>query len=103
MLSYVENVTKVAKLNIRKTDLRLGFGNLNRLNRFIKVHRDGICREHCSRMYVVYKLQYNDCDVSRRANKERQLATRMKEQIKLDPAQSLNTSKFLIILLIRTM
>lgn len=39
-LSYVENITKAAKLSIRKTDLKLGLRNLSCLNRFIKIRKD---------------------------------------------------------------
>lgn len=61
VIPYAENVTKAAELNIKNTGIKLGLRNLNRLDRFEKVHKDTISRESNS---VVYKLQCNDCDAS---------------------------------------
>jgi len=88
VLPYADNITKVAELSLRNSNIRLGLRNLNRLNRFIKVHKDRVDREQCSG--VVYKLQCNDCDASYVGQTKRQLLTRTEKHmsnIKLDPTK----------------
>lgn len=60
VLLYVENITNIAESNIKKTELKLGLRNLNRLDSFI--HKDVSSKKYCNN--VVYKLQCNDCDAS---------------------------------------
>lgn len=53
VIPYAENITKTAKLNIKNTG-QTRTPKFNRLNRYVKVHKDTVSREQSNG--VVYKL-----------------------------------------------
>lgn len=57
--------------------VRLLFCSLNKLSRFIKVHKDSLTS--ASAINIVYKINCNNCDASYVGQTDRKLQTRMNE------------------------
>jgi len=74
---YVGNFSEKFKKVIVGTKLKLAYYSLNKLNKFIKVHKDPISNLH--QKNVVYKIYCNDCDASYVGQTGRLLKTRISE------------------------
>ncbi|KYN35068.1 hypothetical protein ALC56_10601 [Trachymyrmex septentrionalis] len=61
----------------RKNDIRVSFRSLNKLNKYIKVHKD-IC-PYTSKSNVVYMILCEDCDASYVRQTSRRLKTKIAE------------------------
>jgi len=91
-IPYIRNISEITASLINKSNLKIGFRSLNKINNFIRVHKDKT--EHTHTKKVVYKIYCKDCDVSYAGQTKRQLRTRVKEyrnNIKL------NESKYSVI------
>jgi len=86
VLPYIHNITERAATIIRDTtNFRVGFRCCNKLDTFVKTHKDAT--EIMSKTNIVYKIYCKDCDVSYVGQTKRQIGTRIKEHknnIKLD-------------------
>ena len=58
-------------------NVRISYSSLNKLNRFIRTHKDSLCE--ASNRNVVYKINCKDCDASYVGQTGRQLRTRIAE------------------------
>jgi len=70
------------------SNVRIGFRSLNKLDKFIRVHKDKSNKKECRD--VVYKINCGGCDASYVGQTKRQLSTRVKEHkynIRLDPSK----------------
>jgi hypothetical protein len=65
--------------SLNKNEVMLGFRCLNKLDRFIKVHKDKNIKTEWNN--VVYKLNCKDCNASYVGQTKRKLKTRIKEHI----------------------
>jgi len=74
---YVGSFSEKFKKVIAGTKLKLAYQSLNKLNKFIKVHKDPISNSH--KKNVVYKISCNDCDASYVGQTGRLLKTRISE------------------------
>jgi len=86
VLPYAKDVTETVKNSITNSGIKVGFHCLNKLNRFIKPHKDKNTIDECNN--VVYKLSCKGCDASYVGQTKRQLKTRVKKHKsnkKLDP------------------
>jgi len=62
VLPYVQPLSEFISSNIDKSKAIVGFCCLNKLSRFIKVHKDV---DHASfKNNVIYKISCNDCDAT---------------------------------------
>jgi len=62
VLPYVQPLTEIISSNIDKSKASIGFRCLNKLNRFIRVHKD---IDHTSlKNNVIYKIGCNNCDAT---------------------------------------
>ena len=78
MLSYIPNVSNAITSFINKSAFITGFRCLNRLNPFVKVHKDKL--DKFSSQNIVYKINCkNNCEASFVEQTKRQLKTRIKE------------------------
>jgi len=87
-IPYIRNISETTVSIINKSNLKVGFRSLNKINKFIRVHKDQT--EHTHKKNVVYKIHYKDCDVSYVEQTKRQLRTRVKEHhnnFKLDESK----------------
>jgi len=85
VLPFVKDVTGTVGDIIKNPDIKVGFHCFNKLNRFIKPHKDKNKFDEFSN--VVYKISCRDCDASYVGQTKRQLKTRLKEHksnVKLD-------------------
>ena len=72
----------------------IGYRCLNKLNKFIKIHKDK--NQHDNSNNVIYKVNCNNCDASYVGQTKKQLQTRIKEHrnnIKLDQSKYSAISK----------
>lgn len=65
ILPCIRNIINIAKSSISKFETKLGFC-LNRLNQFIKVHKNKNNKEENN---IVYKILCNKCDPKQTKNK----------------------------------
>jgi len=97
VLPYVKLLSEFISSNIDKSKANIGFRCLNKLNRFIKVHKDV---DHTSfKNNVIYKINCNNCDGTYVRQIKRQLRTRIKEHknnIKLDQSKHSVISEHII-------
>jgi len=88
VLPYVQPLSESISANIDKSKANIGFRCLNKLSRFIKVHKDV---DHTScKNNVIYKIACNNCDATYVGQTKRQLRTRVREHksnIKSDPSK----------------
>jgi len=85
VLPHIDNITNKVKEKIKGSNIKLGLRNLQKLNRFVKVHKDINNKENCNN--VIYKIYCKNCDASYVEQTKRQFGTRLKEHktnIKLD-------------------
>lgn len=79
VIPYIDTISdRVASL-IKKSEMTIGYHCLNKLNRFIKVHKDK--NQHVSNSNVVYKVNCKDCDATYVGQTKRKLSTRIKEHV----------------------
>ena len=84
---YVQSLSERFKDITKDLDVRISYFSLNKLNRFIRTHKDSLCET--SKSNVVYKINCKDCDASYVGQTGRQLRTRIiehKNQIKHNTA-----------------
>jgi len=97
VLPYVQPLSEFISSNIDKSKANIGFRCLNKLSRFIKVHKDV---DHTScKNNVIYKIACNNCDATYVGQTKRQLRTRIKEHknnIKLDQSKLCVISEHII-------
>ncbi|KYN13623.1 hypothetical protein ALC57_14185 [Trachymyrmex cornetzi] len=77
---YLEEISNKFKNAINGVCHRVSFFSLNKLNQFIKVHKDPLNNE--LKRNVVYKINCRDCDVSYVGQTRRKLKTRLSEHKK---------------------
>jgi len=77
VISYIRNILEITASLINKSNLKVDFKSLNKINKFVRVHKDQT--EHTHKKNVVYKIHCKDCDVSYVGQTKRQLRTRVKE------------------------
>lgn len=77
---------------IKNTDAKVSFFNLNKINSFIKAHKDPL--PDYKRKNVVYKIKCKNCNASYVGQTKRQLDTRIKEHHRLSKKDSNNPSVF---------
>jgi len=77
VVPYVNPISEMIQANIDKFKAMIGFRCINKLNKFVKVHKD---QNHIlSKNNVVYKISCNDCEASYVGQTKRQLNTRLKK------------------------
>ncbi|KAM0737118.1 hypothetical protein ACS0PU_000211 [Formica fusca] len=76
-IPYVPAISEQFKRITKDLNVRLSYQSLNKLNSFIKVHKDPC--PLTARQNVVYKIGCNDCDASYVGQTKRQLNTRILE------------------------
>ncbi|XP_039312235.1 uncharacterized protein LOC120359297 [Solenopsis invicta] len=76
---YLKDVSEKISTSLNKDIIRLGFRCLNKLDKFIKAHKDKNIKTECNN--VVYKLNCNDCNASYVGQTKRKLKTRIKEHV----------------------
>jgi len=77
VLPYVKSLSEFISSNIDSSKTTIGFRCLNKLSRFVKVHKD---IDHASfKNNVIYKTGCKNCDVTYVGQTNRQLKTRIKE------------------------
>src|SRR5580765_4877079 len=74
---YIKNLSEFVCNSFRGTEFAAGYKCFNRLNRFIKVHKD-ITPTECNNN-VIYKIHCKDCTASYVGQTKRQLKTRIHE------------------------
>ncbi|KYN29866.1 hypothetical protein ALC57_00683, partial [Trachymyrmex cornetzi] len=79
-ISYLEEISNKFKNAINGVSHRVSFFSLNKLNQFIKVHKDPLNDE--LKRNVVYKFNCRDCDASYVGQTGRKLKTRLSEHKK---------------------
>lgn len=77
VIPFVKNISSKFRPLSLQLNKNLAFFILNKLNIFIKVHKDSLSNEH--KTNVVYKINCLDCDASYIGQTKRQLITRIKE------------------------
>jgi len=84
---------KNSKRSLCLQKLKLAYHNLNKLSKFIKVHKDPL--SNLQKKNVVYKICCNDCDASYVAQTEKLLKTRIskyRNHIRNSPTASIITN-----------
>ncbi|XP_025269898.1 uncharacterized protein LOC112639584 [Camponotus floridanus] len=74
---YLPNVTEQFRNITKNLDIKLSYTSLNKLNKFIKVHKDCIPSNY--KTNVVYKINCSDCDASYIGQTSKMLKTRIFE------------------------
>ena len=74
---YVPTLSKRFTDITKDLNVRISYFSLNKLNRYIKVHKDLLCDP--SQSNVVYRINCEDCNASYVGQTGRQLHTRVKE------------------------
>ncbi|EZA49073.1 hypothetical protein X777_12782 [Ooceraea biroi] len=64
---------------VRDVNVRMAYSSLNKLQRFVKVHKDAL--PVSSNKDVVYRITCKDCDATYVGQTSRQLKTRTSEHI----------------------
>jgi len=85
---YVRNISESITTAFDKSHYIVGYRCLNKLNQYIKVHKDKNNRKNISN--VIYKICCKDCDATYIGQTKRQLGTRVKEHrnnIRMDPSK----------------
>jgi hypothetical protein len=77
VMPYIRNITETIASTINKNEFMIGFRCLNKLDRFIKTHKDRNA-PNCNNN-VIYKVSCNDCNASYVGQTKRKLKTRLKE------------------------
>jgi len=76
VLPYVQPLSEFISSNIDKLKANISFRCLNKLSRFIRVHKD---IDHTTfKNNVIYKIGCNDCDATYVGQTKRQLKTRIR-------------------------
>jgi len=76
-IPFIDSVSNKFRGIAKDIDSRLTFYSVNKLGRFIKVHKDPL--QNTSKRNVVYKILCKDCDASYVGQTGRQLNTRISE------------------------
>jgi len=74
---YVKCLSQHIKKSFKNTEFTPGYACLNRLDRFIKLHKD--TTDHNSKNNIIYKIMCKDCDASYVGQTKRKLNTRISE------------------------
>ena len=74
---FVPTLSERFKDITKDLNVRISYFSLNKLNRYIKVHKDSLCNS--SQCNVVYKINCANCNASYVGQTGRQLHTRVKE------------------------
>jgi hypothetical protein len=85
---YVKNVSETITAAFDNSDYIAGYRCLNKLNRYIKTHKDK--NNSNNQNNVIYRICCKDCDATYIGQTKRQLCTRVKEHknnIRLDPSK----------------
>ncbi|KYN09092.1 hypothetical protein ALC57_18803 [Trachymyrmex cornetzi] len=76
-IPYIEGFSDKFKNTVNGKDFRLSYFSINKMNNFIKVHKDPLPKE--SKRNVVYKIKCNDYDSTYVGQTKRKLKTRINE------------------------
>lgn len=76
-LPYMKGFTKILNKTLKQTDYLPGYKCYNKLNTFIKLHKDPT--EHTLKNNIIYKIHCNECDASYVGQTKRKLNTRINE------------------------
>ncbi|XP_071582148.1 uncharacterized protein [Temnothorax nylanderi] len=76
-IPYVLTLTEKYKNITKDLKVKLSYFSMNKLNKFIRVHKDPL--PNSSMRNIVYKINCKDCDASYVGQTGRQLQTRVKE------------------------
>jgi hypothetical protein len=74
---YVKCLSQHIKKSFKNTEFTPGYACLNRLDKFIKLHKD--ITDHNSKNNIIYKIMCKDCDASYVGQTKRKLNTRIIE------------------------
>ncbi|XP_077273242.1 uncharacterized protein LOC143903487 [Temnothorax americanus] len=88
VIPFINNISEKTAHLFDKKEHIIGYRVLNKLDKFIKTHKD--TNALCSNNNVIYKIKCNDCDASYVGQTKRQLKTRINEHknnYKLDPSR----------------
>ncbi|KYN22457.1 hypothetical protein ALC57_05142 [Trachymyrmex cornetzi] len=77
VVPYIPKITNTVISNLNKDVFTIGIRCMNKLNRFVKVHKDKT--DTMSKNNVVYKVTCKDCEASYVGQTKRKLSTRVKE------------------------
>jgi len=77
---YIKDLSEHLRKTFKDTTLLPGYRCFNKLNRYIKLHKDPTPTMHDNN--IIYKICCNDCDASYVGQTKRQLNTRINEHIK---------------------
>ncbi|KYN09443.1 hypothetical protein ALC57_18450, partial [Trachymyrmex cornetzi] len=77
VVPYIPKVTNCVISNLNRDVFTIGIRCINKLNMFVKVHKDKI--DITNRNNVVYKISCRDCDASYVGQTKRKLSTRLRE------------------------
>jgi len=95
---YIKPITEMMTSTINKSQHIIGYRCLNKLNKFIKTHKDREPRSSNNNK-VIYKISCKNCDVTYVGQTKRQLKTRLKEHknnIRLDHSKHSVVSEHII-------
>jgi len=85
---YIKRISEMVSSVVSKSDYTIGYRCLNRLNMFVKTHKDK--EQTSTNNNVIYKILCKNCDASYVGQTKRQLRTRLREHrnnIKLDQSK----------------
>ncbi|KYN16034.1 hypothetical protein ALC57_11718, partial [Trachymyrmex cornetzi] len=77
LVPFVSKISEKFKDITKNLNMSMAFFSLNKLNSFIKTHKDPL--PNISKKNVVYKINCNDCDASYVGQTKRKLKTRITE------------------------
>ena len=77
VIPYIDKISDALGNTIKGFNCRTAFVGMNKLNRFVKPHKDLL--HNFAQRGVVYKIDCRDCDASYVGQTGRQLGTRVKE------------------------
>ncbi|XP_024893281.1 uncharacterized protein LOC112468378 [Temnothorax curvispinosus] len=88
VIPFINNISEKVSRFFNKNEHVIGYRVLNKLNKFIRTHKD--VSELCVNNNVIYKINCNNCDASYVGQTKRQLKTRINEHrtnFRLDPSK----------------
>jgi len=79
VIPYIKNISESITSATNNSEFTMGYRVLNKLNKFIKTHKDP--NQPSGSNNVVYKIHCMDCDATYVGQTKRQLKTRLKEHM----------------------
>ncbi|XP_011864472.1 PREDICTED: uncharacterized protein LOC105560198 [Vollenhovia emeryi] len=97
VIPYINGISEKVESLIDKSKFRIGYHCLNKLEKFVKVHKDK--NKKLENSNVIYRINCKDCEASCVGQTKRKLETRIKEHKynqRLDPSKHSVVSEHII-------